>query len=172
MTSELITSFLQRVDQLPKGDRTALKREAGTMLTQADGRAVRAFYQCLPPQVKRWQEEERYFAAGCLHCLWEADAVRQPMEQVLSQLGRDSELSESMAHRLESLLDLSWDEDGYLLTKLTRLVKVIKSKNYAVDCASLLADLLYWNGEKQTVQLKWARALYMKPEEKTSEEGA
>jgi CRISPR type I-E-associated protein CasB/Cse2 len=77
-----------------------------------------------------------------------------------------------MAHRLESLLDLSWDEDGYLLTKLTRLVKVVKSKNYAVDCASLLGDLLYWNGEKQTVQLKWARALYMKPEEKTSEEGA
>ena len=69
MTSERITSFLQRVDQLPKGDRTALKREAGTMLLQADGRAVRAFYQCLPSQVKQW-EEERYFAAACLHCLW------------------------------------------------------------------------------------------------------
>ena len=171
MTSERITSFLQRVDQLPKGDRTALKREAGTMLLQADGRAVRAFYQCLPSQVKQW-EEERYFAAACLHCLWEADAVRQPMEQVLFQLGQDAELSESMGHRLESLLDLSWDEDGYLLTKLTRLVKVVKSKNYAVDCASLLGDLLYWNGEKQNVQLKWARALYMKPEDNTSREGA
>lgn len=171
MTSERITSFLQRVDQLPKGDRTALKREAGTMLLQADGRAVRAFYQCLPSQVKQW-EEERYFAAACFHCLWEADAVRQPMEQVLFQLGQDSELSESMGHRLESLLDLSWDEDGYLLTKLTRLVKVVKSKNYAVDCASLLGDLLYWNGEKQNVQLKWARALYMKPEDNTSREGA
>ena len=93
-------------------------------------------------------------------------------EQVLFQLGQDSELSESMGHRLESLLDLSWDEDGYLLTKLTRLVKVVKSKNYAVDCASLLGDLLYWNGEKQNVQLKWARALYMKPEDNTSREGA
>ena len=171
MNTELITSYLQRVDHLSNGDRTALKREAGTMLPQADGRTVRAFYQCLPSQVKPWQED-RYFAAGCLHCLWETDAARQPMEQIFFQLGRDSELSESMAHRLESLLDLSWDEDGYLLTKLTRLVKVVKSKNYAVDCASLLGDLLCWNGEKQTVQLKWARSLYTKPEENTSEEGA
>ena len=66
-------------------------------------------------------------------------------------------------------MDLSWEEDGFLLGKLTRLIKLVKSKNYAVDCAALLNDLLYWNGDKQTVQLKWARALYCEPEEDKNE---
>lgn len=35
------------------------------------------------------------------------------MEQIFYQLGRDKEMSESTGHRLEMLLDLQWDEDGY-----------------------------------------------------------
>ena len=70
---------------------------------------------------------------------------------------------------MEVLLDLPWDEDGFLLTKLSRMVQLAKSKGYAVDCQKLLEDLLYWNGEKQTIQRKWARALYIKPEETQSE---
>ena len=42
MKTEAIRDFFSRLDHLPKGDRTALKREAGTMLLQADGRATRA----------------------------------------------------------------------------------------------------------------------------------
>ena len=59
-------------------------------------------------------------------------------------------------------MDLTWGEDGFLLGKLARLIKLAKSKNYAVDCAALLIDLIYWNGLKQTVQLRWARSLYMR----------
>lgn len=158
------SAFFQRIDELPNGERVSLKREAGTMLHQADGHAMRVFYQCLPYSVPQWQEE-RAFAAACLHCLWDRDENRrQPMEQIFYQLGRDQDVSESVGHRLAVLLDLPWDEDGFLLTKLSRLVRLAKSKGYAVDCRQLLEDLLFWNGEQQIIQRKWARALYMKPE--------
>lgn len=63
------------------------------------------------------------------------------------------------------LLDVPWDADGFMLTKLTRLIRLANSKGYAVDCQRLLEDLFYWNGDKQAVQRKWARALYTKPED-------
>lgn len=164
MTQTDWIAFLQRLDMLPKGDRISLKRNAGTMLHQADGHTMRVFYQCLPCSVPQWQEA-RVFAAACLHCLWdEEERRRQPMEQIFCQLGRDQTVSESTRHRLEVLLDLPWDEDGFLLAKLTRLIRLGKSRGYAVDCGRLLEDLLYWNSEKQIVQRKWARAVYLTPE--------
>ena len=92
------------------------------------------------------------------------------MEQIFYQLGRDKEMSESTGHRLEMLLDLQWDEDGFMLKKLSRLIRFVRSKGYAVDCQHLLEDLFYWNGEKQSVQRKWARALYTKPKETLDEQ--
>ena len=120
MTKADWDSFFQRLDALPKGERVALKREVGTMLYQADGRTVRIFYQCLPYGATAWQED-RIFAAACLHCLWDTEAKRQPIEQIFYQLGRDQDISESTGHRLETLLDVPWDEDGFMLTKLVRL---------------------------------------------------
>lgn len=99
------SSFFQRLDTLPRGERASLKREAGTMLSQADGQAMRVFFQCLPFSIPQWQEE-RAFAAACLYCLWDTDEKRrQPLEQIFYQLGRDKEMSESTGHRLEMLLD-------------------------------------------------------------------
>ena len=164
MKQEGFAAFFEWLDNLPRGDRTALRREAGTLLEQADAQAVRIFYQCLPADVPPWQEG-RAFAAACIHCLWEPGARdRQPLEQIFFRLGQDQTISESMGHRLETLLDLPWDEDGFLLTKLVRLIQMVRAKGYAVDCERLLNDLLYWNGEKQTVQRRWAKALYIKPE--------
>ena len=67
-----------------------------------------------------------------------------------------------MEHRLAALLDLQWDGDGYLLAKLCRMIKMVKAKGKTVDCESLLKDLIYWNSGNQSVQRKWARAMYMK----------
>ena len=118
MNQEGIAVFFERLDALPKGERTALKREAGTMLEQADGRAVRVFYQCLPADASPWQEG-RMFAAACIHCLWEPEVRdRKPLEEIFFRLGQDQTISKSMGHRLETLLDLPWAEDGFLLTKL------------------------------------------------------
>lgn len=151
--------FFERLDRLTKGERTALKRNAGVMLDEADGKAIRAFYSCLPAAVRRG--EARYFAAACFHCLWDADAERIALEQAFFQLGKDEELSGSLEHRLVTMLDFPWEEDGFLLTKLSRMMKLVRSKGIAIDCNSLLEDLLYWNAENRSVQKKWARALYI-----------
>ena len=80
------SSFFQRLDTLPRGERASLKREAGTMLSQADGQAMRVFFQCLPFSIPQWQEE-RAFAAACLYCLWDTDEKRrQPLEQIFYRL--------------------------------------------------------------------------------------
>ena len=169
MNEETAKRFFEALDALPSGDRVALKRAAGTMLEQANGRAIRVFYQCLPYSVARWQES-RWFAAGCLHCLWDANTKgRVRLVQALYQLGSEAAISESVGHRLESLLDLSWERDGYMLTKLWRMIKLVQSKGIAIDCEDLLGDLIDWNADSQNVQRKWARGLYGKLEAEEAE---
>jgi CRISPR type I-E-associated protein CasB/Cse2 len=156
-------SFLLRLANLGNGDRAALKRTAGIMLADADGKAVAAFYRCLPHGTPQWQEE-RWFAVACLRCLWDAEIEGgEPFERIVGRMIWDGELSDSTGHRVEVLLDTSWDEDGYMLTKLTRLVKQIrqKSSNTPVDFSALLEDLIYWNAENQSVQRKWARSIFI-----------
>lgn len=155
-------AFLMRLNTLGNGDRAALKRAAGIMLAEADGKAVAAFYRCLPFGIPQWQEE-RWFAVACLRCLWDAEADRgAPFEKIVGRMIKDGDLSESTGHRAEVLLDTAWDEDGYMLTKLTRLVKLIrqKSDHEPVDFEALLEDLIGWNSEKQYVQRKWARSIF------------
>ena len=154
--------LFQRLNELNTGDRAALRREAGVMLRQADGPAVTAFYSCLPATVQTWQEE-RWFAIACLRCLWDAsEESGRPFEQVVADLIRSGELSDSTKHRVELLLDTEWDEDGYMLTKLARLLKLVRQKSdrARLDFSALLDDLLGWNSDKQYVQRKWARAIF------------
>lgn len=154
--------FFSRIRELGTGDRAALKRSAGIMLADADGKAVAAFYRCLPFGTRQWQED-RWFAVACLRCLWDADVGEgEPFEQIIGRMIREEKLSESTGHRAEVLLDTDWDEDGYMLTKLTRLVKLIRQKSdrEPVDFAALLDDLLSWNKENQRVQRKWARSIF------------
>ena len=150
--------FFEGLSQLSSGDRAVLRRNSGNLLKNADGQAVVVFYRCLPGTVPTWQEDY-WFAAGCLSCLWDADQQGEPFESVLSYL---KENSESMEHRLASLLDLKWDGDGYLLMKICRIMKMAKSKGMPVDCQKLLSDFIYWNNSSQNVQRKWARAMYIK----------
>ena len=88
MNDEVIKTFFERLDELNSGDRAALRREAGVILKDAKGQAIRTFYQCLPYAVPQWQEEY-FFAAACLHCLWGADEQnRAGVMQILYELGR------------------------------------------------------------------------------------
>ena len=61
--------------------------------------------------------------------------------------------------RVEGLLDVSWEQDGYMAVKLFRLVKFVKSKKIAVDCSSLYHDLKKWNNHDRSIQRKWAIAV-------------
>ena len=155
-------SFLNRLKLLGNGDRAVLKRAAGTMLAEADGKAAAAFYRCLPFGIPQWQED-RWFAVACLRCLWDTENDGgTPFEKIVGRMIREEDLSESTGHRVEVLLDTAWDEEGYMLTKLTRLVKLVhqKSDREFVDFEGLLEDLIGWNSEKQYVQRKWARAIF------------
>lgn len=155
-----IKAFMKRLDELSTGDRVALKRSAGVMLNETDGKAIAAFYRALPGSVP--YKEDRWFAAACLKCMWDpAQTEGSPVETVLAGLLRGEELSDSMAHRIEALLDTDWDEDGFLLTKLCRMMKLIRGKTAAqIDFAALLEDLLYWNNDNQSVQRKWAHTIF------------
>ena len=157
-----ICQFINRICWLGNGDRAALKRTAGIMLAEADGKAVAAFYRCLPFGIPQWQEE-RWFAVACLRCHWDAETDGgEPFEKVVGRMLKDEKVSDSIGHRVEVLLDTAWDEDGYMLTKLTRLMKLIRQKSdrESVDFEALLEDLIGWNSEKQYVQRKWARSIF------------
>lgn len=156
-----ISEFLKRLDALSTGERAALRRSAGKMLHEAGGQAIAAFYKCYPPESE--EKQEKWFAVACIYCMWDWEQEQQkakPLQNILSDLCREETLSKSMQHRLIGLLDLKWDRDGYLLTKLVRMIKMVKTKGYAVDCVSLLTDLWDWNKDSQYIQRKWARSFY------------
>lgn len=163
--------FFDRLKQLGTGERAALRREVGVSIKEADSSALTAFYRCLPSAVDA-RQEGKWFAVACLRCLWDADAPEgAPLEQIISSLIRSGDLSDSTAHRVEILLDTKWDADGYMLTKLGRLVKLIRQKSdrKVIDFAGLLEDLIYWNSDTQTVQRKWARAVFSGNDNNTEE---
>ena len=160
--SEVHQMFLENLKKLGNGDCAALKRSVGTMLHDADAKALTAFYRCLPYGTSR-KYEDRWFAVACLYSFWGTEVEGgKPLEQVIAKLLKDKELSDSIGHRIEVLLDTDWDDDGYLLTKLTRILKLIrqKSNHTSIDFDLLLQDLIWWNAENQSVQRKWARSIF------------
>ena len=150
--------FFDRLKKCQTGERAALRRNCGKLLKDADGKAVLVFYRCLPRDIPQWQEN-RWFAAACFSCLWDEDESGETLELIFAKLKEDSA---SIEHRLASLLDLQWDEDGYLLVKLCRIIKMVKAKGKIVNCQELLKDLIYWNSSNQNVQRKWARSMYIR----------
>lgn len=161
---EKIAEFLDKLDNLSTGDKAALKRNAGIILNSASGQAQRVFYRSIPFGIPQWQEE-RWFAIACFYCQYnKEDTIRtkDKLENMVGKLIHSAVLSESAAHRVESLLDTSWDTDGFMLQKLAQLLKLISSKqNITLDYGSLLTDLLHWNDDSQYTQRKWARAIYL-----------
>lgn len=148
--------FFMELQQCTTGERANLRRNCGKLLKDADGQAVLIFYRYVPRSIPAWQEDY-WFAAACFSCLWEADISSIPMQQALAQL---KQTSDSMEHRLAGLLDQRWESDGFFLGKLSRIIKLAKAKGIAIDCAQLLEDLVYWNSSTQSVQRKWAKAMY------------
>ncbi len=149
--------FFNRIDALSTGERAVMKRNCGVMLDEADGKALITFYRCLPHSVPQWQEPY-YFAVGCIACLWKEKGTVS-LEECFAQL-RDN--SGSIEKRITTLLDMDWDNDGFFLTKLTRLIKMAASAGYKIDCEKLLNDLLWWNSDSRFVQKNWARKLYIR----------
>ena len=154
-----VVACLSKTDTLEKKDRVLLKRSCGAMLSEADGQTLTVFYRLLPKSVRSY-EEELWFLALCIHCLWdeEDNGKRRPMEKQISAMKYREELTESFDHRFTVLLDTPWNSDGYLNQKLTRMAKLLKQKGYPVDGAELLDALLHWDAPNRIIQKKWVRA--------------
>ena len=154
-------AFFDGVNGLDNGSRAALRRSAGTMLEKADGKAIIAFYKVLPANVSE-TKAEYWFAVACLRCLWETGKESdESIDKVIGRFQREGEFSESMLHRITVLMDARWSDDGYLLGKLTRIVKMIRQKTGQVpDLSELIEDLTKWNYDNQEVQRKWARSIF------------
>lgn len=160
--NETYEVFFNRLNQLNPGDRAALRRSAGKMLPEAEGRALTVFYRCLPPGVPAYQED-RWFAVACLRCLWDTgEEGAQTLPQIIRSLTESDKLSESAAHRVEALMDTPWDSDGYMLSKLYRLVVLVRQKaeRATPDFSGLLDDLMAWNRDDQRIQKNWAREIF------------
>lgn len=153
-----IQVFFEKLDKLASGQRVLFKRSAGLQLNEAAADTLNTFYHLLPNTVKQRNEND-YFLAACVHCLWNADAQgRMPMEKALAGYASSPEASDSIRKRFVSLLDTDYNEDGYLAVKLVRIAKLLKQKGFAVDGSTLVSDLRIWNSEYRSVQKKWARA--------------
>lgn len=157
-----VNGFFERLDRLQPADRHALKGQIGSGLKDADVKALAAFYRCMPFGIPSWQEE-RYYAVACMYFLWlERDDSLTELPVLIRQMIDGEQLSDSYLRRIELLLSTPWDEDDLLLGKLTSLLRMIRSKNSVceIDFASLLTDLLRWNGPSKSVQKKWAKEIF------------
>ena len=141
-----------------KGARTALRRVAGTKLAVANGGALAEFYKL--PSLPVYLEEPA-FETICIMCLWEAREWEKgvPFIQAANK-ALTAETKENFGKKIKAILDLPIDEDGYFLTKLYRMIKLVKSKGVIIDAAQLMYDLLYWEHEKRFVQRRWVKEFY------------
>jgi len=155
-------TYMKSLGNLNRGQRAALRHAAGMQLRDARRGALEAFYMCLPEQVPE-AAENIWFAIGCWRCIWDFETEHElPIENRLRDMCADGTISQSVMRRVDILLDMNLEDDGFLLTHLTQLILLIgrKSANDGIDWSSLLSDLMRWNDADQYVQRKWIRAIY------------
>ena len=158
-TNKVRQDFFETLDELTKGERTLLKRACGKTLEQSGAQTMLLFYNLLPRSGVRPADEEKWFAAACLHCLEEPNAEnRKPLAEQVRNESRKADNS-NLEKRICTLMELQWDDEGYFTQKLLRLVKYLKQKGYQVDCNELLQDLCRWNYEGMPAQKNWARQM-------------
>lgn len=153
----MIHAFFKKLDALENKHRVRFKRSCGLLLKEADVETMQVFYRILPCDLF-YLEENLFFTAACIHCLWPADEEgRMPMQECIARV---KDTSESFEKRFTGLLETYCDEDGYLCGKLERMAKFLRQKGYAVDGKELLSSLIHWNHEEKWVQKEWIRAYW------------
>ena len=145
--------------KLSTGDRSILKRSAGTMLRD-QVKAVEVFYRGLETYPKK--SESQWFACMCMDCLWNSPSQSvKPFEEMLRDLYNNKSTSPSMKKRIIALLDVPWSDDGYLLGKIACFARMFRSTSNSVkpDFEKLADDLSSWNHPDRYVQRKWIRVI-------------
>lgn len=146
------------VSRLSAGERNALKRNAGVMMCSASMQAIEAFYRAQIRPCKGYAENA-WFAALCMQCLWreEDHPLIKPFPEILRTTYQNPDATDSTRNRCTNFFDLFWAEDGFLLGKISNLVRKAKSEHPEImpDFSALADDLNHWNQENHYVQRKW-----------------
>lgn len=158
--------------RLDAGELSVLRKAAGTVFSQADVSAIRVFYKACG-HCYAWQEEYM-FPAMCMDALWRMtdDPTVKPFAEGLRIMtSKDQNTTASIKHRIDSLLETPWDDNGFMLGKLLNLVRLLKSNTgLKPDFQALANDLNGWNHPKRYVQRNWLRTIYNSIEDNVNEE--
>ena len=150
------------LSRLSAGERSALKRNAGIMMKAAGADAIEGFYRALIMPVSPYAEGA-WFAALCMQCLWREEDHPRVMSfpELLRTIYQNADATESSRKKCTGFLDISWDDDGFLLGKICNLVRGMRSKDSMVmpDFEVLAEDLVYWNHPDRYIQRKWLRTI-------------
>ena len=150
------------LSRLSAGERSALKRSAGTMMDSAGMLAVEAFYRAQTTSCSLYAEKA-WFAALCMQCLWREDDHPQvkPLQELLREVYQDLDATESMRRNCVSFLELPWSDDGFLLGKICSWVKKLRAAHPETmpDFNLLAADLAQWNHADRFVQRRWLNTI-------------
>lgn len=103
-----------------------------------------------------WSRDMHYLVAGLWAAHWREDCSKQKISiaRACAEYGyaRDSASTEG---RFIAVIDADSDQLPHRIRQLVALLK-----EYPIDFAALLKDLMNWNGEKKTIQNAWAREFY------------
>lgn len=150
--------FLSKIDIYSKVNpefRILMRRSAGKTVSDADSNTLLGFYR---NYYGKESEENKYFFSACVHCLWDIKDHNRMFSLPEAVKEMDKGSASSFEKRLLRLLEMHWDNDGFILNKMFHLVRFCKSKGIRIDCAKLLADILCWDKDNGAyIRKKWAR---------------
>lgn len=157
--------FIERLQDLNRGERSVLRRSAGSSLAEA-GKAIGLFYRLLPASV-HVNDEEIYFLVATLYP-WNSHEHRGDFGATMRDLRACSNHSNpgSIDRRMAILLNSDFDQvngrtgGGSLSYRLRQLVKFADSRQVGIHWVHLLEDLQRWRHPGKWVQKCWARSYY------------
>ncbi|MHB9145225.1 MAG: type I-E CRISPR-associated protein Cse2/CasB [Symbiobacteriia bacterium] len=159
--------FLERLRHLGRGERAALRRNAGR--TIAESRHAASIFYRLVPKIPRI-DEEIYFLVAALYGFNDqshAGNLGDTMRDVQRATGSDS-----IDRRMSVLLDAEFDlvdgrypGGGEMAYRLLQAVKLAAGRQVGVNWRQLLLDLLWWTHPSRQVQKRWARTYFSDPGE-------
>lgn len=155
-------TLVDHLRELSPGERAALRRDAGKCLAEADGMTLSVFFRVVPHHLSR-RQQECWFSAMTIACLWNPEeAVCTEELPIMLRKYALRQATDGVERKIRSLLDASWEEDGYLTAKLCRLARRLKADNRQLmpNVEQLLYDLLHWNSDSRFVQIRWAQQYY------------
>lgn len=155
--------FIERLQNLDRGDKAILRRNAGLSLGESRG-VLGLFYQLVPANLS--YDEEIYFLVATLSPLNDKGGSSGNLGDAMGRVRAISD-SSALDRRMTVLLDSELEtvsgryvKPGELGFRLRQAVKFLASKDVGIDWGTLLDDLLQWSHPDRWVQKRWARSYF------------